>query len=294
MAFWSSQRIKAENKWSKTNTLPQPNPFSADRINRGPTQAPLISDFNEDNIKHGAYELSLSKKFLITPNDSTATWIGCDGALKIPPGQFALLYSKESVNIPRHAIGFISLKGRVKFKGLINISGFQVDPGFSGHLKFSVCNVSNEDVHLNFDEPCFLIWFADLDAENEPYDGDHKGQTGFTPEDRDRMSESRHSTENLHKRLIEAEKKIGAIVAVGLIVVIPILIGLAGTVFDRLFSDKTDHMTNGQIITATTLVAGFFFLLFNVLLSRFFSRLLDLLIRIVQSVWNYWNGKNSK
>jgi len=292
MAFWSSQRIKAEQKWTVTQTLPTPNPFSSERIKRGHNPLPLISNFKEDRVKHGAYELSLSKKFLITPNDSTISWdLSCKEALKIPPGQFALLYTEESVNIPEDVIAFISLKGNVKFRGLVNVSGFQVDPGFPGHLKFSVYNASTEDIHLNYAEPCFLIWFADLDTKNEPYSGEHKDQNGFSGEDRDRMSESRHSTENLHKRIIEIEKNVRAIIAVGLVIIVPLLIGFAATILDHLFSEKADIASTDRVIIMTSLVAGVFFLLFNLLFGRFVGRFLDLLIRIVQSVWNYWNGK---
>lgn len=267
MSFWSSQCIKDKQRESE-NSEPK---------------LLLIHPYDEKNVKHAAYELELGEDFLITPDESAQGLLLADKkALKIPPGQFALLSTKECVNIPRNVIAFISLKGSVKFKGLINISGFQVDPGFPGHLKFSVYNASNEDVHLNFDEPCFLIWFADLKAKNEPYDGDHKDQKGFTPDDRDRMSESHHSAENLHKRLIEAEKKVDSIMAVGLVIVIPLLIGLVVAVFDRWFGDKADQIGNGGLIVDTALIVGVSFIFFNLLFNRLFSRLINLIIRFFQ------------
>jgi dCTP deaminase len=173
------------------------------------------------------------------------------------------------VNIPADVIAFISLKGRVKFKGLINISGFQVDPGFPGHLKFSVYNASAEDVHLNYGDPCFLIWFADLDKKTEDsYEGDHKNQKAFTPEDRDRMSEPRHSPEGLHNRLEKIEDRVSAINAVGLVVLIPLLTGLVIAIFDHWFAEKTDRISDGGLIICTALVVGMVFLL----LGRFFAR----------------------
>ena len=50
----------------------------------------------------------------------------------IPPGQFAFLLTAETVTMPDNAIAFISIKARLKFNGLINISGFHVDPGYRG------------------------------------------------------------------------------------------------------------------------------------------------------------------
>jgi hypothetical protein len=39
-----------------------------------------------------------------------------------PPGQFALLLSSEKIRIPPDTIGFISIKARIKFRGMVNIS----------------------------------------------------------------------------------------------------------------------------------------------------------------------------
>jgi len=273
MAFWSSQRIKAEQEWAVQQTIPHNHPFNAQRLSKGPHSKPLISDFEAKNVKHGAYELSLGEKYLITPSDSNGeTSRGSTEALKIPPGQFALLYTKEKVDIPLDVIAFISLKGSVKFKGLINISGFQVDPGFPGFLKFSVYNASGEDVHLNFDEPCFLIWFADLDAVNELYTGDHKDQSGFTPDDRDRMCEERHSPETLSKRIEKLERSVHAVSAVGLVVIIPLIIGFVTAIFDHWFGKDVDRSSNGEMIIGTSAIVGCVILLLNSILNGSVAR----------------------
>ena len=58
--------------------------------------------------------------------------------LVIPPGQFGLILTNEVVTIPNDLIGFISIKAKIKFRGLINVSGFHVDPGFHGHGIFTL------------------------------------------------------------------------------------------------------------------------------------------------------------
>jgi len=53
---------------------------------------------------------------------------------------------------------------------LINVSGFHVDPGFHGHLKFAVYNAGSNDITLAQDQSVFVIWYADLDAPSpDPY-----------------------------------------------------------------------------------------------------------------------------
>ena len=85
------------------------------------------------------------------------------GEVIIPSGQFAFLLTEEFVHIPVEAMGFISLKSKQKWKGLINVSGFHVDPGFNGRLVYSVYNAGPANIHLTRGQPMFLLWIADLD-----------------------------------------------------------------------------------------------------------------------------------
>ena len=66
-------------------------------------------------------------------------------------------------------IAFISIRASTKFRGLVNVSGFHVDPLFKGHLTFAVFNAGPTSVHLRQGDAIFLIWYADLtDAVTTP------------------------------------------------------------------------------------------------------------------------------
>ena len=144
MAFWSSQTLLAK--------LPS-----------------LIGSFDANKIEQAAYTLSIGKEIFITKDhhnaDSQHTKrpLSLNEAFVIPPGQFAFLLTEESIKVPEDAIAFISMKASFKYKGLINISGFHVDPGFSGNLLFSVYNAGPSPIHLKRNLPIFLIWYANLD-----------------------------------------------------------------------------------------------------------------------------------
>jgi dCTP deaminase len=73
------------------------------------------------------------------------------------------LLTEESVTVPCGKIAFISMKSGIKLRGLVNVSGFHVDPGYSGNLIFAVFNAGPKTIHLKRGEDCFLIWYADLD-----------------------------------------------------------------------------------------------------------------------------------
>jgi hypothetical protein len=58
------------------------------------------------------------------------------------PGQFALVRTLEVVKVPPEMVGLISIRSEYKFQGLVNVSGFHVDPTFSGNLIFAVPSAS--------------------------------------------------------------------------------------------------------------------------------------------------------
>jgi dCTP deaminase len=204
MAFWSTQRIEAEQK----------------------KLGNLVSDFDANKLQQGSYELTLSREVITTASDRQSS-DGVGKVLEIPPGQFALLYTEEVVTIPSNVIAFISIKARFKANGLVNISGFHVDPGFSARLKFSVYNAGNNPIFLEYGKETFLIWFSDLDQPTrDPYDKTHRhyDQSRITPEDRQRMCEPSASPAALDERLKRVERKIVWVFAACSAVVVGILL----------------------------------------------------------------------
>lgn len=89
------------------------------------------------------------------------------GAVAIPPGQFAFLLTEEKISIPPELMGLISIKATYKLKGLVNVSGFHVDPGWNGPLVFTVFNAGPAPIHLERGLPLFLLWIAELDQSSE-------------------------------------------------------------------------------------------------------------------------------
>nr|WP_211227233.1 hypothetical protein [Saccharospirillum impatiens] len=81
----------------------------------------------------------------------------------IPRGQFGFILTNEFVKVPGDPIAFISFKASYKFRGLINVSGFHVDPGWEGRLIFSVYNAGPSDITLKLHDNFALIWYSDLD-----------------------------------------------------------------------------------------------------------------------------------
>ncbi|WP_339489452.1 dCTP deaminase domain-containing protein [Pseudomonas sp. EL_65y_Pfl2_R95] len=148
--FWSGDKLKEELKKIVSN-----------------------EDGSTDNIKVdcAAVSLTLGDEIYITPSDpDNSKDTGVKKKLTdkksqfvIPKGQFAFLLTNEIITVPNDALAFISFKATYKFKGLINVSGFHVDPGWHGRLIFSVYNAGPLDITLEKGDAFALIWFADLD-----------------------------------------------------------------------------------------------------------------------------------
>lgn len=144
----------------------------------------LIEPFDELQIKNSSYELRLGEQAYVTHNNADHQDIPRhDIGLRqnqhviIPPGQFSLLLTHEIVRIPNDAIGLISIKSKYKLWGLVNVSGFHVDPGFEGKLIFSVYNAGSQEICLSRSSSVFLLWYANLDSpSSDLYQGGQQGK----------------------------------------------------------------------------------------------------------------------
>lgn len=186
MSFWSSQTLESR--------LPN-----------------LIKPFYKEQVESASYQLCLGEEVYIstlpdTPWKDRQVISLKDAGTNIPPGQFAFLITAETVEVPHNAIAFISIKFKVKKDGLINVSGFHVDPGYKGKLIFAVYNAGPRHFPVKKGDRFFSIWYADLDRDDDkPYRG-----PGFNsiPSDFINASDLVSSLPYLAKRLDEMEKKV--------------------------------------------------------------------------------------
>ena len=187
MSFWSSQTLSSR--------LPS-----------------LIEPFNEAQVQSASYELCLGEEVYISALPDTPLRerrkiiLGQKETVPIPPGQFAFLITSEIIKVPNNALALISIKFKFKSKGLINVSGLHVDPGYSGKLIFAVYNAGPLHLHIARGEKVFSIWYADLDKDDEK-PRDKKGYD-LIPTDLMNSPDLVSSLPSLVKRLDDLEKKV--------------------------------------------------------------------------------------
>ena len=194
----------------------------------------LITPFEAERIDCAAYTLRVGAEVYISPSSkeeaSTRTRDTLDEkqGFVVPSGQFAFLLTEEIVEVPDSALALISMKARIKFKGLVNVSGFHVDPGYKGRLVFAVFNAGPTAVHLARGDDCFLVWYASLDRESRfvrkapPFDGIASGL--ITP-----IAGEVQSLAGLSHRIdkVEADQRVVLVTAGIAISILLVLIGVS-------------------------------------------------------------------
>lgn len=174
----------------------------------------LIQPFTPSLVDCAAYTLTVGSEVYVSPSDQssepnlvTVKKLDDRGGFTIPAGQFAFIVTHESITVPDNALAFISIRARVKFRGLVNVSGFHVDPGYQGKLTFSVFNAGPVTIHLKQGQPIFLIWYASLDRSTKFLKG-KLDTNGLDPDLITSVSGELQSFASLSKKIKDTEKSL--------------------------------------------------------------------------------------
>jgi dCTP deaminase len=126
----------------------------------------LIGDYDEKLVNEVCYDLRVGDEVYRSEEHLPEILSNASPWAILHPGQFALIKTFEIVKVPEDKVALISIRFGFKLQGLVNVSGFHVDPGFRGNLIFAVQNVGPNDIRLRYGEPTFMIMWACL---HEPY-----------------------------------------------------------------------------------------------------------------------------
>lgn len=106
------------------------------------------------------------------------------GLLIIEPGEFAVLESRERIELNHRTAAQIGLRSEYARRGLLMLSGPQIDPGFVGILVVRVVNLAPKPIALPHEAPFLTLQFFRLAHDVEkPYSGPQQGQGGLSARD---------------------------------------------------------------------------------------------------------------
>jgi dCTP deaminase len=141
----------------------------------------LFDSLDIEKIRPTNIDLRLGDQYFVSREKFPKRLVETGGYVAIEPGDFAVLTTHEYMYVPNDLLGLISLRYKYKKSGLINISGFHVDPGYTGRLMFSVYNSGPKSIVLKHKEPIFMIMFDKL--EEPVLKGYGKGLENITTDD---------------------------------------------------------------------------------------------------------------
>ena len=127
-------------------------------------------------------------------------------SISIKPGEFALLLTHEEVHLPDSMFALISMKFSLKLKGLINVSGFHVDPGYEGRILYSVYNAGPNPIILTKEQKIFTIIFAKISNKSSRSNPKFNKLNFITPEHVAGLLGAPVSLQGLHDRIKTLEQ----------------------------------------------------------------------------------------
>ncbi|MGH9659813.1 MAG: dCTP deaminase, partial [Bryobacteraceae bacterium] len=117
------------------------------------------------------------------------------GFLIVEPGEFAVLESRERIQLDNRTAAQLGLRSEYARHGLLMLSGPQIDPGFGGILVVRVINLAPRAIAMPYEAPFLTLQFFRLGAPvSKPYSGPQQGQEGISARDIQELVETEGMT----------------------------------------------------------------------------------------------------
>lgn len=100
-------------------------------------------------------------------------------SVAIRSGEYAVIMTAEKLKLPADKMGLVSMRFHYTGYGLINVSGFHVDPGFRGNFLFAIYNAGPTPVTIRRLEPMFMLFLVEMSdpiSSEKLYQGKYQDQ----------------------------------------------------------------------------------------------------------------------
>jgi len=181
-------------------------------IIKPPEGAPAA--YLDERYQPVCFELSLGDEIYISARE-TPTRLADREAVSIAPGEFAIITTAEQVQMPQDKIGFISMKFGFTQYGLINVSGFHVDPGFVGKIHFAVYHAGPTAITLRRLDQVFMLFLASITDTAKKYEGKRQHQDNVPTGTVVALKGPPVSLKSLDSRLTRLESSVRLLIALG-------------------------------------------------------------------------------
>lgn len=138
----------------------------------------VLEPFSDESLQPASYDMRLGESAIISKTVSleelrqevekkeiTEIDVKKEKTIVIPPGAFTLLTTLEKIKLSKKYAGHIGMRSYYTRKGLVLLSGIQIDPGFEGHLVLGACNLSPRSLEIRYGDPICTIELHKLNKE---------------------------------------------------------------------------------------------------------------------------------
>ncbi len=144
-----------------------------DKIRMLAEQEVLITEgYDESNVQPASYDLTLGKE-CYTGTRGRFELTDRNPILSIESYDIAVVSTQEELKLPQYIIGRFNIRIGLIYRGILLVTGPQVDPGYEGKLYTVLYNFSRQPIQLHLDEHVTTIDFiktTQFDASEIPED----------------------------------------------------------------------------------------------------------------------------
>jgi len=142
-----------------------------------------LDPFDDSKVEPASYDARVGK-WAFSSSSREKTDLSARGMLIVEPGEFAVLESRERVELDNRTAAQLGLRSEYARRGLLMLSGPQIDPGFVGILVVRLINLAPKPIALPFEAPFLTLQFFRLHSPvTKPYSGPQQGQGGIGARD---------------------------------------------------------------------------------------------------------------
>jgi len=120
-----------------------------------------IENFSDRSLQPASYDMRIGSRLLISSDDAEIDLFQRSSAI-LKPGVFALVTTHEKVKLSDTIAGHIGVKSYYTRKGLVMLTGLQIDPGVEGVLVIGLYNASPRSLTLEYLAPFCTVEFHQL------------------------------------------------------------------------------------------------------------------------------------
>lgn len=140
-----------------------------------------LDPFDKDSLQPASYDFKVGAEAFV---NGKIIDLREEKYIKIRRGSFAVLVTLEKIRCGTSVAGKFGLRSYFARKGLVLLSGIQIDPGYEGTLTAFVFNLGPEDIIIKYEQTFATVEFSRIRKRpSHGYDGPYQGSVGIPLED---------------------------------------------------------------------------------------------------------------